>query len=133
SSRPRNSPKSISSVRSSPFLPAYGFLTTTATAARRSGFARGFPPSSWISSTNVTHFRIVTATPTTSSSRASLCRRCGPGVGVGQVRREHVLAPVVVELAPHRVDVVGAVLGVVVLDDEGRPAERVVVAAARRV
>ena len=35
-----------------------------------------------------------------------------------QVRRQQVLAPVVVEVAPDRVDVVGAVLRVVVLDDE---------------
>ena len=45
-------------------MPAYGFFTTTATAARRSGRASGLPPSSWSSSTNVAHFRIVTATPT---------------------------------------------------------------------
>ena len=49
------------------------------------------------------------------------------------MRREEVLAPVVLQVAPDRVDVVGAVLGVVVLDDEARPADRVVVAAAGRL
>ena len=42
---------------------------------------------------------------------------------------EGVLAPVVREVAPDRVDVVGAVLRVVVLDHEARAADRVVMAA----
>ena len=46
------------------------------------------------------------------------------------VASEQVLAPVVGEVAPDGVDVVGAVLGVVVLDQEARAADRVVVAAS---
>ena len=47
------------------------------------------------------------------------------------VPREEVLAPVVVEVAPDRVDVVRAVLRVVVLDEEARAADGVVVAVTR--
>ena len=77
------------------------------------------------------------------SSRSDGSRRALPkrfptttAVGVcppGSARRSSVLAPVVGQVAPDRVDVVRAVLRVVVLDEEPRPADRVVVTAARRV
>src|SRR5262249_55315784 len=56
----------------------------------------------------------------------------GSGLGGRHVPRlevsaEEVAAPVAVEVAPHGVDVVGAVLSVVVLDDEALPPDRVVV------
>src|SRR6185436_16752815 len=76
---------------------------------------------------------LATATRPTAATVAPARRRAegsGAGVRLGQVPREQVLAPVVVELAPDGVDVVRAVLGVVVLDEEGRPAHDVVVAAA---
>src|SRR4051794_2750606 len=47
--------------------------------------------------------------------------------------RQQVLAPVVLEVPPDGVDVVRAVLGVVVLDEERRPAHGVIVAPARFV
>src|ERR1044071_8927959 len=50
------------------------------------------------------------------------------GVGLGVVLGQEVLAPVALEGAPDRVDVVGVVLGVVVLDDKARALDRVVVA-----
>ena len=56
-----HSPASISSEMSSEYAPAYGFFRTTATATRRSGFSSARPPSSWISSVNVTHLRTSTA------------------------------------------------------------------------
>ena len=47
------------------------------------------------------------------------------------VRCQQVLAPIVGEVAPYGVDVVGAVLRVVVFDQQARAMDRVVVAAAR--
>ena len=53
------------------------------------------------------------------------------GHGVrGIVPRQQVRAPVVAQVAPDAVDVVGAVLGVVVLDEERRAEDRVVVPLA---
>ena len=47
------------------------------------------------------------------------------------VRGEEVLAPIVFDVAEDRVDVVGLVLGVVVLDQEAGAGDRVVVTLAR--
>ena len=54
-------PASISSEMSSEYSPAYGFFRTAATATRRRGLSSARPPSSWISSVNVTHLRTSTA------------------------------------------------------------------------
>ena len=49
----------------------------------------------------------------------------------GVVAGEHVVAEVVERIAPHGVGVVGVALGVVVLDDEARALDAVVVRIAR--
>src|SRR5687768_7777824 len=75
-------------------------------------------------------------TGTVQDFRGPARRRTGdPGltgpVGRGVVGRQQVLAPVVGQVAQDRVDVVGAVLGVVVFDQEGRALDGVVVALVR--
>ena len=73
-----------------------------------------------------------TATGLSPVVRPKGARHATPG-GERRSGREEVLAPVVREVAPDRVDVVRAVLGVVVLDEEPRPADRVIVAPAGRL
>src|SRR5688572_8098945 len=51
-------------------------------------------------------------------------------VGVGVMLGQDVLAPIARERPPHRVNVVGVVLGVVVLHDKRGALDRVVVAGA---
>ncbi len=46
---------------------------------------------------------------------------------------EHILAPIAADIAQHRVNVVGPVLRVVVLDQEARRFDRVIVTLARLV
>ena len=87
------------------------------------------------STARATTLRRRTATRRPRAARAAVTCACGirslAGVRRGVVPRQKVLAPVVVEVAPDRVDVVRAVLRVVVLDEEARAADRVVVAVTR--
>src|SRR5215471_3698656 len=62
-----------------------------------------------------------------SLSRSSVCGSRRIVVRCGVVLGEEVFAPVAGELPPHRVDVVGVVLDVVVLHDEGWALNRIVV------
>src|SRR5690606_17301363 len=65
-----------------------------------------------------------------SRGRSSSVVVVAVGVGGGVVCRQQVLAPVVLVVAPDGVDVVGVILGVVILDQEARFLDGVVVALA---